>query len=113
MYALPGRVKHWASLQAIFDCLRFPYTKGTQRFCGGVEAIGVHFQQQSVTGPTSRKQIRTRTITNRFATYCFHETGSGGLSWCLKSSRSSTCVTELLPLPQFNLIESSIHPTLI
>ncbi len=115
MNVLPRRIKSGASPQPVFNCLRLPYAKGTLWFCGGVEEIGVHFQQQSVTGSTPRREIGIRTITNRFAASCCHETGSGARSKCLKSSRyrSSSCVTKPVPLPQFNPIESSIDPTLI
>ncbi len=39
-----------ASTQPVVDCLRFLFVKGTQGVCGGVEEIGVGFQQRRVTG---------------------------------------------------------------
>ncbi len=44
------RIEPGASPQPVFDFLRLPFTKGTPWVCGGVEEIGVGFQQLSVTG---------------------------------------------------------------
>ncbi len=48
----------------MFDCLRLLFTKGTQRVCGGVEEIGVGFQQQNVASSNARKEDRVRTVAN-------------------------------------------------
>ncbi len=43
--------------------------KGTQWVYGGVEEIGVSFQQMSVTGSKAGKEDRIRTIANEFAIF--------------------------------------------
>ncbi len=40
----------------MFDRLRLLFAKGTQGVCGGVEEIGVGFQQWSVGGSQARKE---------------------------------------------------------
>ncbi len=68
----------------MFDCLRLLFAKGTQWVCGGVEVIGVGFQQMSMTGSKARKEDRIRTIANSLAifkllyTSAVHELARGG-----------------------------------
>ncbi len=42
----------------MFDCLWLPVTKGIQWVCGGVEEIGVGFQQWIGTGSKARGEDR-------------------------------------------------------
>ncbi len=44
----------------MFDRLRLLFAKWTQGVCGGVEEIGVGFQQWSVAGSQARKEDRVR-----------------------------------------------------
>ncbi len=46
----------------MFDYLLLPFAKGTQWICGGIEKVGVRFQQRSVTGSNVRKEDRVRTV---------------------------------------------------
>ncbi len=48
----------------MLDGLWLLFAKGTRWVCGGVEEIGVGFQQRSVTGSKARKEDRIRTIDN-------------------------------------------------
>ncbi len=58
----------------MFNCLRLLSVKGTQWVYGGVEEIGVGFQQRSVTDSKERKEDRIRTIASNFATFRSGET---------------------------------------
>ncbi len=57
-----GFAKPGASPQPVFDCLWRLFTMGTQWVCGGVEEIGVDFQQRSVAGSKARKEDRVRSL---------------------------------------------------
>ncbi len=56
-------------MQPVFDRLRLLFVKGTQWVYGGVEEIGVRFQQRRVTGSKARKDDRIPTIANGFAIF--------------------------------------------
>ncbi len=51
----------------MFDRLRLLVAKGTQGVCGGIEEIGVGFQQWSVAGPQVRKEDRVRSVASGHA----------------------------------------------
>ncbi len=51
----------------MFDYLRLLFAKGTQGVCGGVESIGVGFQQWSVAGSQARKEDRVRSAASGHA----------------------------------------------
>ncbi len=51
----------------MFNRLRLLFTKGTQGVCGGVEEIGVGFQQWSVAGSQARNEGRVRWVANGHA----------------------------------------------
>ncbi len=46
----------------MFDRLRLLFAKGTQGICGGVEEIGVGFQQWCVAGSQARQEDRVRSV---------------------------------------------------
>ncbi len=46
----------------MFDRLRLLLAKGTQGVCGGVEEIGVGFQQWCLAGSQARKEDRVRSV---------------------------------------------------
>ncbi len=46
----------------MFDGLRLLFAKGTQEIFGGVEEIGVGFQQRSVAGSQAREEDRVRSV---------------------------------------------------
>ncbi len=45
------------------ECRRLLFTKGMQWVCGGIEEIGVGFQQRSVSGSKVRKEVLSWWIT--------------------------------------------------
>ncbi len=49
----------------MFDRVRLLFAKGTQGVCGGVEEIGVGFQQWSVTGSQARKEDHVHSVVSR------------------------------------------------
>ncbi len=51
----------------MFDRLRPLFAKGTQGVCGGVEEIGVGFQQWGVAGSQARKEDRVRSVASGHA----------------------------------------------
>ncbi len=51
----------------MFDRLRLLFAKGTQGVCGGVEEIGVGFQQWSVAGSQACKEDRVRSVASGHA----------------------------------------------
>ncbi len=57
-----SRIEPGASPQPEFDCLRLLFAKWTQGVCGGVEEIGIGFQQRNVAGSQARKEDRVRTV---------------------------------------------------
>ncbi len=59
--------RDWASPQVVIDCLGLLFAKGTQWVCGGVEKMGVGFQQWSMTGLKVHKDDRIHTIAIGFA----------------------------------------------
>ncbi len=66
---LSRRIEPCASPQSVFDCLRLLFAKGTQGVCRGVNAIGVGFQQMSVTGSKAREEGRILSIADGFAIF--------------------------------------------
>ncbi len=46
-----------------------PICKGVQQACGGVEEVGIRFQERCVTSPKDRKEDSNRTIANCFAAF--------------------------------------------
>ncbi len=61
---LTSCIEPGASPQQVFECLRPLFTKRTQGACGGVEEIGVGFQQRIVAGSKARKEDRVRSVAN-------------------------------------------------
>ncbi len=57
----------------MFDYLRLFFTKWTQWVCGGVEKIGVGFQQWSVTDSKARKEDSFCMVANGRAILCPRE----------------------------------------
>ncbi len=51
----------------MFDCLRLLFAKGTQGVCGGVEEIGVGFQQWSMASSQARKEDRVHSVASGHA----------------------------------------------
>ncbi len=58
----------------MFDCLRLLFANWTQGVCGGVEEIGVRFQQRSVAGSKARKVDRVRLVANGHLIFRLGET---------------------------------------
>ncbi len=48
----------------MFDRMRLLFAKGAQGVCGGVEEIGVGFQQWCVADSQARKEDRVRSVTS-------------------------------------------------
>ncbi len=51
----------------MFDRRRLLFAKGTQGVCGGVEEIGVGFQQWRVAGSQARKEDRVHSVASGLA----------------------------------------------
>ncbi len=70
-----------SSLGPVFDCRRRPLTKGIQGVCGGVDEIGVGFQQQRVAGSKARQEGSAHSFANGHATFGYGQpTGGGSMS---------------------------------